>query len=718
MVASAIRRNILIIFDSKMLLMSPKHNYMRRIYKNRRYACFYAILCVLLSLSQSCNRQQADDSASAKDFLKQLDQTRALYNSNPGKGIHYLDSVTAKYKNIGVANQFEVYEFYCTYYYRTHADYNKAMLYADNMLNLIKNSGKPQDFPKQLGIAYFSKGDVYFSTNHFPEAYQCYYLGKITGKNNFDNCTLSDYSYRMGMIMYKQEHFSIAANYFKQSFAEGTTCANNFVSFYRNQELLDNAAISYNKAGLTDSAQIYFGKTLAYINQGNAKYNSQTNLFDVARAVVYGNQAQMYMAKADFAKAQNLLKKSIAINLRKGNDNRDAQLSELKLAHIYAQNNDDTNLFKLLNDIRAQLDSVKNPDAEVEWNHSIANYYEKHNDLKKALAYFDRYDLLKDSVAKTTLKLKENDVNHQFKDFENQSTINSLKYDNKLKENYLMAAMVYSVMALIIILLIFLTWRRSKRNVKTLSDLNSQVSGQKNTLENAFYELEVADKEKDRILRAVAHDLRNPIGGIASLTALMLMEDLDSEQKELLELIQNTTNNSLELINEILEATGSTTTNTVAKQMVDINTLLSNSVELLRFKAAEKNQKIMLDTLEAPEELFISREKIWRVISNLISNAIKFSPKGADINVKVINEGENIRISVNDHGIGIPDTIKNQVFNMFTQAKRLGTAGEPSFGLGLSISKQIIESHGGEIWFESTPGDGTTFYIRLKKKQA
>jgi signal transduction histidine kinase len=589
------------------------------------------------------------------------------------------------------------------------------MRYADSMLNVIKNSGRPQDFPKQLGIAYFSKGDVYFATNRFPEAYQYYYLGKVTGKNNFDNCTLSDYSYRMGMIMYKQEHFSLAANYFKQSFAESTTCANNFVSYYRNQELLDNAAISYNKAGLTDSARIYFEKTLTYINQGSANYNGRQYLLDVARAVVYGNQAQLYMAKGDYGKAEDLLKKSIDINLRKGNDNRDAELSELKLARIYAQNNDNADLFNLLNDVRAQLDSVKNPDAEVEWNHLMANYNEKNNNLKKALTYFDKYDFLKDSVAKTTQKLKESDVNHQFKDFENQSTINNLKIDNQLKQNYLTAAMVYSVMALIIMLLIFITWRRSKRNVKTLSELNQQISGQKNTLENAFYELEVADKEKDRILRAVAHDLRNPIGGIASLTALMLMEDLDSEQKELLELIQNTTNNSLELINEILEATGNTTTNTSVKQMVDINTLLSNSVELLRFKAAEKNQKIMLDTLDAPEELFISREKIWRVISNLISNAIKFSPKGADIHVKVVNEGDNIRISVNDHGIGIPDNIKNQVFNMFTQAKRLGTAGEPSFGLGLSISKQIVESHGGEIWFDSVPGDGTTFYIRLKK---
>jgi len=695
--------------------MSPKQTHTQRIYKNRLDASFYIIFFSLLFIITACNRQQSSAPASSKDFEKYVDKAKDIYNNNPTKGIHYLDSIIAKYKDIDIANQFEVYELYCTYYYHAHVDYDKAMLYADKMLNLIKNSGKQQNFPKQLGIAYFSKGDVYFATNRFPEAYQYYYLGKVTGKNNFDNCTLSDYSYRMGMIMYKQEHFSLAANYFKQSFAEASTCANNFVSYYRDQELLDNAAISYNKAGLTDSARIYFEKTLAFINQGSAAYNGRAYLIDVARAVVYGNQAQLYMAKGDYEKAEELLKKSIDINLRKGNDNRDAELSELKLARIYAQTSDNTDLLNLLTNIRAQLDSVKNPDAEVEWNHLMARYYERHNELKKALSYFDKYDSLKDSVTKITQKLKESDVNQQFKDFENQSTINNLKYDNQLKQNYLTAALVYSVMALIIILLIFITWRRSKRNVKTLSELNQQISGQKNTLENAFDELEVADKEKDRILRAVAHDLRNPIGGIASLTALMLMEDLDAEQKELLELIQNTTNNSLELINEILEATGTVPANAINKQMVDINTLLSNSVELLRFKAAEKNQKIMLDMLDTPEELFISREKMWRVISNLISNAIKFSPKGAAIHVKVINEGDNIRISVIDHGIGIPDNIKSQVFNMFTQAKRLGTAGEPSFGLGLSISKQIVESHGGEIWFESEPGNGTTFYIRLKK---
>jgi len=680
---------------------------------------FLVAATMLLGPFFSCNQQSLDQSASSQAFTKTILTAQKLYNNNPDKGIHYLDSAITGYKDVGVANLFEAYELHCAYFYHARVNYPKAMLYADSMVNLIQNSGNVKAYGKQLGIAYFSKGDVYFATERFPEAYRYYYLGKVTGKNNFDNCTLSDYSYRMGMIMYKQEHFSLAANYFKESTTEIKDCTMNFVTFYRVQELLDNTAISYDKAGLRDSARVYFDKTLAYINQEANKYPERARLMDVSRAVVYGNQAKLYMTNRDTAKAEDLLKKSIAINVQKDNDNKDAELSELKLAHIYADRNDNTNLILLLRSLRIQLDSVKNPDAEVDWNHLMAGYYQKQNDAPKALRYFDHYDFLKDSVAKSMLDLKQNDVNHLFKDFENQSTINSLKNENLAQLIYTWVAAVCAGMALVIVGLIFFNWRKSRRNVIVLSDLNQKIHEQNESLQRAFLLQEINSKEKDRILRAVAHDLRNPIGGIASLTSLMLMEEnLDAEQRELTELIQTATNNSLELINEILEATGMASGNPISKQMVDINTLLSNSVDLLKFKAAEKNQKIMLDMLESPEELYISREKIWRVISNLISNAIKFSPNDSVIQVSVVNEGDNIRISVNDHGIGIPDAIKNIVFNMFTQAKRIGTAGEPSFGLGLSISKQIIESHGGQIWFESSAGEGTTFYIRLKKSVA
>jgi signal transduction histidine kinase len=161
-------------------------------------------------------------------------------------------------------------------------------------------------------------------------------------------------------------------------------------------------------------------------------------------------------------------------------------------------------------------------------------------------------------------------------------------------------------MLIIIISLVFLNWQKSKKNIKTLGNLNDQINHQNHHLENALSDLKLNNQEKDRILRTVAHDLRNPIGGIASLTSVMTEENYSDEQKELLNIIRETSFNSIELINEILEATESAST-VLNKEAVEINSLLNNSVELMRFKAAEKQQVINIALLSSPFELCISR---------------------------------------------------------------------------------------------------------------
>ncbi|HEV7382670.1 MAG TPA: ATP-binding protein, partial [Dyadobacter sp.] len=109
----------------------------------------------------------------------------------------------------------------------------------------------------------------------------------------------------------------------------------------------------------------------------------------------------------------------------------------------------------------------------------------------------------------------------------------------------------------------------------------------------------------------------------------------------------------------------------------------------------------------------VDREKIWRVFSNLLSNAIKFSPNGGRISVCLENKADKVLLSVHDEGIGIPENLKDQIFQPFNSAKRSGTGGEQSFGIGLSICKQIVEAHGGRIWYESEMGLGTTFFVEL-----
>jgi signal transduction histidine kinase len=453
---------------------------------------------------------------------------------------------------------------------------------------------------------------------------------------------------------------------------------------------------------------------LDYIDKEGIRFNERKNLLDVARGVVYGNEAKVYIQSNNFHIAEILLKKSIAINLRKGNDNRDAESSELRLAHLYYQVNKIDSLKKILQVVRPQLDSIKNLDVEVDWNLMQANYFINKNNSHAALNYFIKYDALKDSIITINKALKEADISGQIKRLEKEYELGQLKKNDHLKSFYLKVEAALALMLLFIVFMILFTWQKSRKNIKTLGSLNDQINRQNYDLEHALQELKLSIQEKDRILRTVAHDLRNPIGGIASLTEAMAHDEYTTEQREMIGLIKETSHNSLELINEILEITNNETASQ-NRELVDINSLLNHSAELLRFRAAEKKQEIKLELLQTPQELFISREKIWRVMSNLIVNAIKFSPEGSVIYVKITDNAKDVSIAVKDSGIGIPDDIKDKVFNIFTEAKRPGTSGEKSFGLGLSICKQIIENHHGKIWFDSDVNNGTTFYVSLPK---
>ncbi len=686
---------------------------------NSRKAWLFLLLTFIFA---GCSKKDSDPGDYSDAFQKVFNQTSHYFDFNqPAQGIYYLDSAFAHINKPTVNDKFRFYAFHYVYAQKVKLNYKKALALADSMLVTAQKSTGKQQYVSNFAEANYAKGDSYFSLNQYNDAYQCYFQGYLIAKNYLNKASLSDYTYRMGMIMYKQAHYKLAASYFKDSYQQSLSITANskdgFPQFYRNQELLDNIGISYRHNGDIDSSIVYFDKALRLINDNNLKFKSRSDMLEIARGVVYGNKAEALIIKGNYNQAKAMLKKSIAINFKKGGDKRDAQLAEIKLGQIFLLQHKNDSLINLLTNIRRQLDTVKNDDAEGDWNRLMGGYYLHKNQAGMAINYIQRYNSLKDSTIKRLSTLKESDVNQQLANFEKENEIENLNNSNKLQHIYLQVAIVCAVMAVSIILLVLRNWRRSKQDVITVKRLNEQINQQKTDLEKALEELKNSSREKDRILRTVAHDLRNPLGGIASLTNIMVDESDDNELKEQLKIINDTSADTLELINEILEATNNNTSKELSKQLIDINSLLNNSVELLRFKAAEKHQLIIVEGLDTPEQLYVNREKIWRVISNLISNAIKFSPVGEAIRIKVVEKNDFIEISIADHGIGIPHEMKDKVFNMFTDAKRPGTIGEKSFGLGLSICKQIIENHNGIIWFESLPWKGTTFYVSLPKPE-
>ncbi|MFA6248131.1 MAG: tetratricopeptide repeat-containing sensor histidine kinase [Mucilaginibacter sp.] len=329
----------------------------------------------------------------------------------------------------------------------------------------------------------------------------------------------------------------------------------------------------------------------------------------------------------------------------------------------------------------------------------LFNFYTDRRDTLTASVYSRRLINLHDEQEKLNNASGIDYLDYALKDEQIKSLTTRSKYQTAL----LIISVLSCLLAIAVIVVIRQHLKRTRR-------LNEQVTSQNSQMKRTLGALEQSQADNTRMMQIVAHDLRNPIGAMYSMAALMLEEPgRPEEDLMMLQMIKTSGKNSLELVSDLLQV--QFRTEELQKEPIDIAEMLQYCVSLLLNKAKDKEQHIKLETI--PVVLPASREKLWRVISNLVGNAIKFSPTGASIVVKMDRGPQNVRISVKDEGIGIPPEMQEKIFDLFTEAKRPGTAGEQSFGLGLAISRQIVEAHGGKIWFESIPDTGTTFFVDL-----
>lgn len=272
-------------------------------------------------------------------------------------------------------------------------------------------------------------------------------------------------------------------------------------------------------------------------------------------------------------------------------------------------------------------------------------------------------------------------------------------------------AVLISILFITIVFFVIFSLVRIRKHLRSVQNLNKEIEYRRSDLEQAFSSLEKSHTENSKLLLTVGHDLKNSLGGIKTL-AYTLGKQVDNESmKESISLIEVSSKSSLTLINDLL--TSAITEKNELKEPTDLYRLADYCINMLSEKAKEKDQKIILTGSESV--ISINMEGMWRVISNLINNAIKFSPSGEVIRVVIEDRPMYSLMKITDNGIGIPADFEHIIFDYKTMGKQKGTKGEESFGLGLSICKKIITDHGGEIWFDSIVGKGTTFFVELPK---
>ncbi len=595
-------------------------------------------------------------------------------------------------------------------FYYTVKIYDSSLIFIDSLLTLLEQNDNSKIYPSEYIDALGRKGDLLYAMNHFIQAYTYFFKAGQIADQQSDSCVRHGINYGLAMISYKQKKYRAATDYFKLSYKYGTYCNN--LGRASLQGVLDDIALCYERMGYADSAVIYYDSALSVIN----KYISNTNpLYSMACAVVYGNKGGVLLSQGKTDSSIALLKKGFAINMQPHFDHPDALLTHIKLAKAYLAKNDLPLVLSTLTDIRKELDTISHPlTAEGDWRQLMYQYYDKLGKPDLAYQYYREYATLRDSIWEDDKTQLQTDVSRELKESEQSYQVGLLRKENQVNNLYLEVTISLSLLALAIMILIYVNYNKSKKNVSELTLLNEKVEEQKKQLEQTTAELRTSNLDKDRILHVVAHDLRNPISIIVMLGNIILEEETNEANKESLAMILQASQNSLELISELLEfSSDSKSGETGKKEIADLNELIRSTSGLLQFKAKDKHQTIDLSLPEEPISVNVNKEKINRVLGNLITNAVKFSPEQSTIHISAIKKNGKALIEVRDSGIGIPGSLLPVIFDTFTTAKRSGTAGEPSFGLGLSICKQIIEAHKGRIWAESKEENGTSFYIEL-----
>ena len=558
-----------------------------------------------------------------------------------------------------------------------------------------------QKVDDELGLARIKQqqGLLYIKFSDFDEAIGSFMGALEIATESDDMKLLAEISINLGHVFLELEQFTDAEDLFTQAITIG-------------EELEDTLNLSEAYLNLADLEKRQGKLEEALLALQNSTTMAEYINYEKGLADSYFQTGQIYELKGEFLMAESHYQKSLTLYKQISDRIGMAKtLNQIGKYHLSGQEFEQAREY--LNEALIVADYINSRELLSEIYKNLSEFYEKGKLYESAIKYYKLYTLMKDSLFSDKRFHKIAEIKLQLENVRKSETIEELKttsyYQRKSIENQRRMLITSALAVLLFFIIVIIIFKQSRRRKRTNLELKIQKE-----------KAEEADLLKSAFLANMSHEIRSPMNAIIGFSNIITDSfKLDAEIKQYMGYIKQSGANLIQLVDDIID---------IAKieagqlKIREESFALGEMLEKLHISVQAGYEKVKSTKvsihLNIPKDenrvQIISDElRIKQVLTNFISNAIKFTEKGfIEFGYEKLSDNQ-LLFYTKDSGVGISDNDKELVFQRFGQVEDTYTRNTSGTGLGLAISKSIIGLLGGEIWFDSVEGRGSTFFFKI-----
>lgn len=579
----------------------------------------------------------------------------------------------------------------------------KSVQYAEDALELVQefpDSVLLPDLYNAVGIAHYYKGNLLISIEYFLKARVGY---EVQGRDDKAANTLNN----IGVTYEEIENYEKSKEFYFES-----------LKVHKRLNNLEIQTAVYNNIGSTfealdqlDSAEFYYNKSLELARDNNPDENMANAL---------GNLGDVYYKREEYTKALDYQRRALNYDL-KNNNTIGLVETYSSMGLIYLGLNNYNRAYESFNKALSICKEHDLKSREAELYEKFSDYYEQLGDFQNAYIFYLKHTQLKDSIFTLEMRKQIEDLQLSYQANKREQQIALLNERNNLKDTQLQLQttktrllLVFTIFAVFVLGLLILNVRVKGKANTLLQKQNEKIQQQNQELEDRSLKLEELSHEKDNFINVVAHDLKSPLNNITGLANLIRINGkLNEEQLHYLNLLDQVSIESKNLVSNLLDL-NKLELGLFEQQIEDFEVKDTIDKIIQNYEKAASEKNIVLKK-SCPGNISIrnNREFIERILDNLVSNAIKFSPNNKEVFISCDYNYQFLVLSVKDEGPGISKKEQQDLFKKFIKLSPRPTGGESSTGLGLAIVKLLVDKLEGEIEVLSKEKRGTEIRIKF-----